>query len=211
MRTSTRKGLRTALLLGTSAIVPTILAGCGSVSEPVAMGRTTEPSTVAGRVATFNDEGELVRPENHREWVFIGAPVTPNDLNDGHAAFPEFHNVYIDPASFAAYKRTGEFRDGTVILKELVSVGGKQMPSGNGYFQGEFHGLEAMVKDHERFHDEPGGWAFFRFGEAPHYQAAGTRMQTENCNLCHSGANQDYVFTATYPVLRAARPDASSK
>ena len=68
---------------------------------------------------------QLIRPADHRQWVFVGAPVTPNDMNDGKAAFPEFHNVYIDPASFASYKKSGTFPDGTMILKELVSVGGK--------------------------------------------------------------------------------------
>ena len=39
------------------------------------------------------------------------------------APFPEFHNVYIDPASWSHYRLTGEFRDGTVFAKELVSIG----------------------------------------------------------------------------------------
>ena len=153
----------------------------------------------------ITDDGELIRPEGYRRWIFVGTPLTPNDMNGGQAGFPEFHNVYIDPGSFASYKRTGEFPDGTVILKELVSVGGKSMPSGNGYFQGDFISLEAMVKDKKRFSDEPGGWAFFRFGEAPDYSPAGARMKTESCNACHSGAAEDYVFTDTYPILRAAK------
>ena len=137
-------------------------------------------------IPTYDQRGELVRPQNHHEWVFVGAPVTPNDMNDGKAAFPEFHNVYIDPPSFAAYKHTGRFQDGTVILKELVSVGSKSMDSGNGYFQGDFVSLEAMVKDRRRFTSEPGGWAFFRFGEAPGYRPTGARMKTESCNTCHA-------------------------
>ncbi|GAB4152706.1 MAG: hypothetical protein Tsb009_28720 [Planctomycetaceae bacterium] len=195
--------------------MPLFLSGCGASTQPTASetaraaGEQSQKKTKPG--ATYNDKGELIRPAHYREWVFVGAPVTPNDMNNGKAAFPEFHNVYIDPASYAAYKKTGKFADGTVILKELVSVGGKKMDSGNGYFQGEFVSLEAMVKDSKRFSDEPGGWAFFRFGEAPNYAATGTRMKTESCNACHSGANEDYVFTSTYPVLRAARPKAKSK
>ena len=68
-----------------------------------------------------------------------------------------------------------------------------------------------MVKDTQRFDNEPGGWAFFRFGEAPHYNPTGARMKTESCNSCHSGANEDYVFTATYPVLRAAKAKVDKK
>lgn len=201
------------LLMGVGTL-SILVPGCGetaNTSEPsgdvIDLG-AADDTPDAG--ASYDSDGNLRRPPNHREWIFVGAPVTPNDMNDGQAAFPEFHNVYIDPASFESYKRTGEFPDGTVILKELVSVGAKAMDSGNGYFQGEFVSLEAMVKDRERFQDEPGGWAFFRFGEAPDYDAIGSRMSTASCNDCHSGANEDYVFTDTYPVLRAAKAAADN-
>lgn len=203
----------TSLALLAAAIVPMVLVGCGS-SAPTAVATADEPKrqTQRGSVtAAYNKDGELIRPNDHREWIFVGAPVTPNDMNDGKAAFPEFHNVYIDPLSFSAYKRSGEFPEGTVILKELVSVGSKSMDSGAGYFQGEFVSLEAMVKDTKRFKEEPGGWAFFRFGEAPNYKPTGSRMKTESCNSCHAGANQDYVFTDTYPVLRAAKAKLASR
>ena len=74
-------------------------------------------------------------------WVYVGTPVTPNDMNDGKVAFPEHHNVYIDPKSWEHWKETGTFRDGTILVKELVSVGSKAAVSGQGYFQGEFIGL----------------------------------------------------------------------
>lgn len=192
-----------ALLLGASSLPFTL--GCGSSSTGITQVQAADRVSSPVKAAAYDADGKLIRPADHREWVFVGAPVTPNDMNDGQAAFPEFHNVYIDPASFASYKKRGVFPDGTVILKELVSVGGKSMDSGNGYFQGEFISLEAMVKDGQRFSDEPGGWAFFRFGEAPNYNPTGARMKTESCNECHSGANEDYVFTDTYPVLRAAK------
>lgn len=203
-----RSRLVSAVLLVGVVSTPLLMLGCDS-PKPSASAVGNEAKPMPGPV--YNDKGELIRPADHREWVFVGAPVTPNDMNDGKAAFPEFHNVYIDPASFAEYKRTGKFADGTVILKELVTVGSKSMDSGHGYFQGEFVSLEAMVKDSKRFSEEPGGWAFFRFGEAPDYSPAGTRMKTESCNSCHAGANEDYVFTGTYPVLRAAKVKAMSK
>jgi hypothetical protein len=48
--------------------------------------------------------------------VYVGEVITPNDMNDGEAAFPEFHSVYMDPESFAEYEKTGKYRDGTVLL-----------------------------------------------------------------------------------------------
>ncbi len=62
-------------------------------------------STVAYAEAHFTmQDGELQRPVGYREWVYVGTPVTPNDMNNGKAAFPEFHNVYIDPISWDHWK-----------------------------------------------------------------------------------------------------------
>lgn len=85
----------------------------------VAIGLVSGPATAAEKgvigVAGFDPQGNLALPEGYRQWVFVGAPVTPNDMNDGKAAFPEFHHVYIDPGSFKQYQETGKFRDGTGI------------------------------------------------------------------------------------------------
>lgn len=205
------KPAATVLLLLPTLTSALLLTGCGASNTPsvtVSAPADEAKPAMKPKAAAYSASGELMLPADHHEWVFVGAPVTPNDMNNGKAAFPEFHNVYIDPGSFASYKQTGRFPDGTVILKELVSVGSKTMDSGNGYFQGDFISLEAMVKDTRRFRSEPGGWAFFRFGEAPDYKPTGARMKTESCNDCHSGAGEDYVFTDTYPVLRAARAKA---
>jgi hypothetical protein len=79
--------------------------------------------------------------------------------------------------------------------------------SGNGYFQGEFVGLELTVKDTERFSEEPGGWAYFSFGhEGEPYAETAQAFPTETCNSCHEGnADTDFVFTQFYPVLRAVQ------
>lgn len=178
------------------------LTACGSVVAEQMTATSTAMST-----AQFSKDGKLIRPTGYREWVFIGAPLTPNDMNDGQAAFPEFHNVYIDPISWRHWKTTGEFADGTVIVKELVSVGGKQAPSGKGYFQGDYIGLEAMVKSKTRFPDASGNWGFFRFTieNRPELHAQAAAQPRDNCQVCHqANAAKDQVFTQYYPVLRAA-------
>ena len=55
----------------------------------------------------FNDQGQLIRPEvGYRKWVYIGTPLTPNELNPPEAAFPDFHNVYIHPGDYDHFQRT---------------------------------------------------------------------------------------------------------
>jgi len=153
-------------------------------------------------------DGELQRPTGYREWVYVGAPLTPNDMNDGKAAFPEFHSVYIDLASWEHWKQQGEFREGTILVKEMIDVAGKQAASGNGYFMGEFIGLEAAIKSTRHFPGEPGNWAYFSFTTEGHeaLRDAAAPMPTASCNGCHGAvADDDFVFTQHYPVLRAAR------
>ncbi|MEO0480972.1 MAG: cytochrome P460 family protein [Planctomycetota bacterium] len=160
--------------------------------------------------AEFRTDQELVRPdaEVYRRWVYVGSPVTPNDLNNGAAAFPEFHNVYIDPESYEHWRHTGTWRDGTMLVKELVSVGATSATSGKGYFEGDFIGLEATVKSAARFPDEPGNWAYFSFTnkDGGPLKDTATPFATASCNACHaSNAASDFVFTQYYPVLRDAR------
>lgn len=169
-----------------------------------------QASVLAAEDAAFsmNEKGELIKPEGYREWIYVGAPVTPNDMNDGKAPFPEFHSVYIDPASYEHWKKTGKFREGAIFVKELVSVGSKAAPSGNGYFMGEFIGLEATVKSAKHFPKEPGNWAYFSFTTKDHktLKPAATAFPTETCAACHkASAADDMVFTQYYPVLRAAK------
>jgi len=153
-------------------------------------------------------DGELQRPTGYREWIYVGTPVTPNEMNGGKAAFPEHHNVYIDPQSWKHWKETGKFRDGTILMKELVSVGSKAAVSGKGYFQGEYIGLEATIKSKANFPDEPGNWAYYSFSSKDHKTLSATAkpFPAASCNACHQGAAaDDFVFTQYYPVLSAGK------
>jgi len=168
-------------------------------------------------VPQYTADGKVIQPKNWRRWVYVGTPVTPNALNNGKAAFPEFHNVYVEPSAFDHYSKTGKWPNGTQIAKELVSVrkggvshkdGSSSEVSGRGYFQGTFQGLELAVKDTKRFSKEPGGWVYFSFGhKKPPYAKTASAFPAEKCNACHqAAAAEDWVFTQFYPVIRAAKP-----
>ena len=164
-------------------------------------------NVMAEKYFTIKD-GKLQRPTGYREWIYVGTPLTPNDMNNGKATFPEFHHVYVDPDSWAHYKKTGAFPDGTITIKEMTSVGSKAAVSGNGYFSGEFAGLEATIKSKKQFPKEPGNWAFFSFSTPDHktIQKVATPKPAAECNACHAAsAADDFVFTQYYPVLRFAK------
>lgn len=171
--------------------------------------KKTGNSEIDGRLQ-FTRAGKLLRPTGYRKWIYVGTPLTPNDMNAGTAAFPEFHAVYINPEAYVRYEKTGRFPDGTIVVKELISVGSKKAASGRGYFMGDFTGLEVAIKDKSRFKKEPGNWAYFSFGHKYPLAKSAVVQQTANCNTCHSTADDDFVFTQYYPVLRAAKRRAAT-
>jgi hypothetical protein len=155
--------------------------------------------------------GELALPEGYHHWIFLGSPLTPNALNNGKAAFPEYHNVYVHPEVFATYRRTGEWPEGTIMLKELQLVTPAVFPdgssvevSGRGYFPAARNGIDISVKDSRRF-AETDGWGFFNFGHhAPPYLKTAAPQPASACATCHMANAEDMVFMKFYrPILDA--------
>ena len=153
--------------------------------------------------------GELILPKGYRDWVYVGSPLTPNALNDGHAGFPEYHNVYIEPGSYAIYKKTGVFPEQTMFYKELQLTlkpqenpdGSRTEPSGRGYFPGALAGAEVSIKDSKRF-AASAGWGYFEFGHSePKLASTAVRAKGE-CAYCHiASAKRDLVWTQFYRIL----------
>lgn len=170
----------------------------------------------------FTASGELHLPRGFRKWVFIGSPLTPHGLNEGEAGFPEFHNVYVEPAAYDYYVEHGVWPEGTMMVKELQLTqpgtfpdGSRVEASGRGYFPGVTNGMDVSVKDSERFADT-NDWGFFNFGHhAAPYAESAAQAPIEACAGCHiASAHEDMVFTGFYQLLKplaasndAMRPD----
>jgi cytochrome P460 len=197
MRKYLRRALVMAALIGVSAAVFS--------SGPFAQ-QAKQPGG-----AQFTPDGKMKLPTGYREWVFIGSPLTPNALNGGKASFPEFHNVYVERKNFDAYMKTGTFPEGTVLVKELVLLqkptfpdGSQQAPSGRGYFQGAFNGMDVSVKDTKKF-AKTNGWGYFTFGHhAEPYETTAAESSAAECAGCHLAnvAKTDMTYVQFYPVLQ---------
>lgn len=214
MRTLSRNTRRLRLLIAVPIVVAivAVIAALNSNSDSKASAAPAKTDKSKTSFVQFDNNGELVKPTGYRKWTYVGTPLTPNDMNGGKAPFPEFHSVYMNPDAYDHYEKTGDFPNGTVLVKELVSVGEKEASSGKGYFMGEFVGLEVSMKDKERFKDEPGNWAYYSFGHKYPLKGKAKAQPAASCNDCHSGeADDDYVFTQYYPVLRAAKNSTNNK
>jgi hypothetical protein len=113
----------------------------------------------------FNDKGELQRPSDFREWVFLtsglGMTYGPNRTLAGRA--PDFNNVFVNPDSYREFMKTGRWPDGTFFILEIRRADENVSINSAGRTQGARVALEAAVKDSKRYPD--GGWAYFGFGQ----------------------------------------------
>lgn len=170
--------------------------------------------------AQYTPDGKMKLPTGYREWVFLGAPLTPNALNGGKASFPEFHNVYVERSNFDAYMKTGTFPEGTVLVKELVLLqkptfpdGSQQEPSGRGFFEGNFNCMDVSVKDTKKY-AKTNGWGYYTFGHHPEpCEATAAESSVEQCAGCHLGnvAKTDMTWVQFYPVLHEKGTGAKAK
>jgi hypothetical protein len=190
---------------------------CLVILRPVAIAQAQQSSVV------FNADGTVQVPTGFRNWVFVGAPLTPEGLNDGkyncnaagmnctRSNFPEYHHVYIEQKNVDVYMKTGDFPEGTVIVKELTRVlnpdfpdGSRKEPSGRGYFNGAYNGIDMSIKDSKRF-AETNGWGFFTFGHHPMpYEKTSAARPVAECAGCHiaNAAATDMTYIQFYPLLR---------
>jgi hypothetical protein len=183
-----------------------VVAASSFPGSTTSVAADTQPST-----AVFDSDGKLKLPTGYRRWVFVGAPLTPNGLNNGKAGFPEYHHVYVEEKNLDVYLKTGSFPEGTVIVKELTRVldptfpdGSRAEPSGRGYFNGEFNGMDVTVKDSKRFANT-NGWGFFNFGHHPlPYAESAKEASAAECAGCHASfvAKTDMTWVQFYPILR---------
>jgi Cytochrome P460 len=181
------------------------------VAKPASAAQAEQSSAV------FDSQGRLKLPDpsTFRRWVFVGAPLTPNGLNNGKAGFPEYHHVYIEQKNVDAYLKTGSFPEGTVIVKELNRVldptfpdGSRTEPSGRGFFNGQYNGIDLTVKDSKRF-AKTNGWGFFTFGHHPlPYDKTAAEAPVTECAGCHQTfvAKTDMTWVQFYPLLRDKDP-----
>jgi hypothetical protein len=207
-----------------------IILGVGVVA---ASSFSRSPNRVAADsqqpTAVFEPDGKMKQPDPtvFRKWVFVGAPLTPEGLNDGkyncdasgtnctRSNFPEYHHVYIEQKNVDAYLKTGEFPEGTVIVKELTRVlnptfpdSSRKEPSGRGYFNGAFNGIDVTVKDSKRF-AKTNNWGFFTFGHHPlPYAETAAESPVTECAGCHIAnvAKTDMTWIQFYPILRDKNP-----
>ncbi len=142
---------------------------------------------------------ELAAPLDYREWVFLTSGVNINysdtPMNMGHEMVD---NVFVDPASWRAFKASGRWPDGTMFVKEGRVGSSRGSINKSGIFQTEQRfDLEVHVRDSKRF---KGGWGFFvNIADKP----AKVLPSTASCYACHEAHGAvATTFVQFYPTAK---------
>jgi Cytochrome P460 len=172
-----------------------------TVGTAMALGVLSSVGHTAEGSVTFNAQGELQRPANFREWIFLtsglGMTYGPNRTLPGQA--PNFDNVFVNPIAYRAFMKSGKWPDGTYFILEVRRGEENVSIDAEGRTQGAHVALEAAVKDSRRYPD--GGWAYFSFDSPDGLRkTAAPFPRTANCYSCHRQHGAvEWTFTQFYP------------
>ncbi len=161
-----------------------------------------------GQAGRFNEKGELERPSDYREWVYLGTGLGMTYFDagvPGALETPFFDSVFVNPEAWKKFKTNGVWPDGTTFILEIRYSAGQSGINKAGFFQSDIATLEAAVKDSKRFE---GNWGYFQFGNAVFGLRDTSPVLPKNagCIACHTAnAAVENSFTQFYPeALRVA-------
>lgn len=119
----------------------------------------------------------------------------------------QMHVTYATPGTAAYYRKTGEFPDGAVLVKEIFSTDHAKLTTGDAHWASGTQVWFVQIKDTKhRYPNNPlwgDGWGWFLFkANAPDKQVA--TDYKKDCLGCHIPAKStDWTYIEGYPVLKS--------
>ena len=173
---------RTILVFGAAAFL--------SVAASVAVSaQTPAPGPV------YTADGRLNFPATYRTWVFLSSGLDMSYLPFALPGTHSFTNVFVSPAAYNEFLKTGTWPDKTALVLEVRRGETNGSINKSGQFQAEITHTEVHLKDEAR-----GGWAFYGFTDQR--TPAAMTPRTADCYSCHQANGAvDTTFVQFYPTL----------
>jgi hypothetical protein len=146
---------------------------------------------------SYTADGQMRAPVHYREWIYLTSGLDMSYTSSLSGDMHMFDNVFVNPAAYQAFLKTGTWPDKTVLVIEGRRAEQKVSINKRGNSQSaEMMGLEVHVKDATL----PGSWGFFEFDSAQ--QTAKMVPRPASCYGCHeANAAVDTTFVQFYPTL----------
>lgn len=192
--------MRNLLSLGATVALALIAGGIVTAETPeTRMSRTAMSAAVDARL-------RVPDVDYRRHWVQLGSYSVLADEPTRGAK--ELHVVYAHPASVDAYRKTGTFPDGTILVKDVFVAKTEDLTTGTASYANVLVGRFVMVKDTGNKHaansplwGDGWGWAFY---EGEEMRKTVTTDYQVDCLGCHEPARgTDLIYSQGYPVLKS--------
>jgi hypothetical protein len=147
--------------------------------------------------------GNMRIPDNYRtHYEYLGSWSVAGDDKGAK----EMHTVYASPGTAEAYRTTGKFPDGAILVKEVYGAATTMMTTGTVSHVDNLKGWFMMVKDGKNSHPDNKlwgngwGWSWFDAGNPTKTTSKEFRA---DCLGCHIPAREtDWIYVFGYPGLK---------
>jgi tetratricopeptide (TPR) repeat protein len=155
-----------------------------------------KPARPNSNAPQYTADGQLLRPANYREWVYVSTGLGMSYSAGGPGNSPAFTTVFVNPESYKSFMQTGKWPDKTVFALEVYSSASHGSINKAGRYQDSLLALEAEVKDESKGENT---WSYYGFGtDAPTAKA----FPKSECWQCHEkNAAVEHSFAQFYPAF----------
>lgn len=145
----------------------------------------------------YNDKGELLRPADYREWMFLSAGYGMN-YSPEPGSHEMFTNVFVQRWAYDEFAKSGMWPEQSMFVIDERDAASRSSINQKGHYQTDLMGLAVEVKDSSR---NPDKWAYYVFSADG--QTAGAMPKGNPCWSCHDAhAAVEHTFVQFYPTLK---------
>jgi hypothetical protein len=146
--------------------------------------------------AQYDERGQLLRPADYREWMFLSAGYGMNYRPEpgGHEMFT---NVFVQRWAYSEFANSGKWPEQSMFVIDERDAASRSSINQKGHYQTDLMALVVEVKDSAR---NPDRWAYYVFN--PDGKTA-EAMSKNVCWSCHDDhAAVEHTFVQFYPTLK---------
>jgi hypothetical protein len=145
----------------------------------------------------YDEKGQLVRPADYREWMFLSAGYGMN-YSPGPGSHEMFTNVFVQRWAYDEFVKSGKWPEQSMFVIDERDAASRSSINQKGHYQTDLMGLAVEVKD--SVHD-PGKWAYYAYDADG--KTAEAMPKGNGCYACHDAhAAVEHTFAQFYPTLK---------
>lgn len=145
----------------------------------------------------YDEKGQLLRPADYREWMFLSAGYGMN-YSPGPGSHEMFTNVFVQRWAYEEFAKSGKWPEQSMFVIDERDATSRGSINQKGHYQTDLMGLAVEVKDSAR---NPDKWAYYAYDTDT--KAVDAMPKGNGCYACHDAhAAVEHTFVQFYPTLK---------